>query len=205
MTPYEVVYGQKPPPLLPYQPFDSHIDVIDRSLQEREAILRSLKAHLEKAQHIMKVQADKSRIDRSYQVSDWVFIKLQPYRKLSLKNHSYHKLSAKFFGPFKIIAKVGHVAYTLALPPHSKIHPTFHVSLLKKILGAHTASVTLAVIHSDSWHVLLEPEEILDRRLAKKNGKSIAQILVKWMNIAPEGRTWEDLQYFKLKFRFFNP
>ncbi|XP_070043051.1 uncharacterized protein [Nicotiana tomentosiformis] len=153
----------------------------------------------------MKVQANKGRTDRSYQVGDWVFIKLQPYKQLSLKNHSYKKLSAKFFGPFQIIAKVGQVAYTLALPPHSKIHPTFHVSLLRKKLGVHTASVTLPVIHSDSWPVLLEPEEILDRRLAKKHGKAITQVLVKWMNATPENIIWEDLQDFKLKFSLFNP
>ncbi|XP_070050282.1 uncharacterized protein [Nicotiana tomentosiformis] len=153
----------------------------------------------------MKVQADKRKTDRSYQVGDWVFIKLQPYMQLSLNNHSYQKLSAKFFDLFQIIAKVGQVAYNLALPLHYKIHPTFYVSLLEKKLGAHIASVTLPVIHSDSGHVLLEPEVILDRRLAKKHDKAITQVLVKWMNAAPEDITWDDLQDFKLKFPFLNP
>lgn len=205
MTPYEAVYGQKPPPLLLYQLFDSQLDVVDRSLIPSKATLRTLKAHLEKAQYKMKMQANKRRIDRSYQVGHWVFIKLQPYRQLFFKNHAFHKLSAKFFVPLQIIAKVGPVAYTLTLPSHSKIHPTFHVSLLKKKLGAHTASVILLVVHSDLWHALLEPEAILDRRLAKKHGKTIAQVLVTWMNAAPEDNTWEDLQDFKLKFPLFNP
>ncbi|XP_075095039.1 uncharacterized protein LOC142173357 [Nicotiana tabacum] len=59
MTPYEVVYGRKPPPLLPYLPFDSQLDMVDRSLQAREATIRSLKFHMGHAQNRMKVQADK--------------------------------------------------------------------------------------------------------------------------------------------------
>ncbi|OIS95756.1 hypothetical protein A4A49_58682 [Nicotiana attenuata] len=153
----------------------------------------------------MKMQVDKGKTNRSYQVGDWVFIKLQPYRQLSLKNHAYQKTSTKFFCPFQIISKVGPVAYTLALPPYSKIHITFHVSLFKKKLRAHTTSVALPVVHSDSGHVLLEPEAIMDRRLTKKYGKAIAQVLVKWMNVAPEDNTWEDLRDFKLKFPLFNP
>lgn len=88
MTPYEVVYGQPPPPLLPYLPFDSQLDMIDRSLQARETTIRKLKFHLARAQNRMEVQADKHRTDRSYSIGDWVFVKLQPYRQLSLKDHS---------------------------------------------------------------------------------------------------------------------
>ncbi|OIT28094.1 putative mitochondrial protein, partial [Nicotiana attenuata] len=80
MTPYEAVYGQKPPPLLPYMSFDSQLDLVDRSLQAREATIRLLKSHLEKAQNRMKTQADKGKTDRAYAVGDWVYVKLQPYR-----------------------------------------------------------------------------------------------------------------------------
>ncbi|XP_070053474.1 uncharacterized protein [Nicotiana tomentosiformis] len=171
MTPYEAVYGQNPPPLLPYMPFDSQLEVVDRSLQAAEATLKALNNHLERAQHRMKMQVDKGITERTYNVG----------------------------------IGVGSVAYTLDLPPHYKIHPTFHIPLLKKKLGNHTTSVTLPVMHSESGHVLLEPEAIVDRRLAKKHGEAIAQVLVKWLNAPPEDSTWEDLQSFKLKFPHFNP
>lgn len=58
-TPSEVVYGQKPPPLLPNMPFDSQLDVVDRSLQDRAAALRALTLHLERDQGRMKSQSDK--------------------------------------------------------------------------------------------------------------------------------------------------
>lgn len=100
MTPYEAVYGQNTPPLLPHMAFDSQLDLVDRSLQARESTLRSLKFYLLRAQNIMKVQADKGRTDKSFSVGDWVYIKLQPYRQLSLKPHNVQKLFAKFFWSF---------------------------------------------------------------------------------------------------------
>ncbi|XP_060203081.1 uncharacterized protein LOC132631528 [Lycium barbarum] len=135
------------------------------SLVTREATLRTLKACLTKAQCRMKSQADKKRTDGTYDIGDWAYIKFQPYIQLSLRSHTFHKLSAKFFGPFQITAKVGQVAYTLDLPEDAKIHPIFHISQLKRKLGSQSASATLLVFHSDSGHALLTPEVVLDRRL----------------------------------------
>lgn len=102
-------------------PFDSTLETVDRSLQAREATLRTLKFHLERAQCRMKNQANRKRTDKSYVVGDMVYFKLQPYMRLSLKDHSFQKLSAKFYGPFKVLARVRDVAYTLDLPPDSSM------------------------------------------------------------------------------------
>ncbi|XP_059281039.1 uncharacterized protein LOC132034681 [Lycium ferocissimum] len=180
MSPYEVIFIQKPPPCtLP--PFGLPTWTWLIEVSSEEVILRKLKFHLAQAQNRMKMLADKHRTERSFEVGDWVFVKLQPYRQLSLKDHSFQKLSSKFFGPFQVTATVGHVAYTLALPRGSKIHPTFHVSQLKKKIGSHLASTTLPEVHSDSGHILLTPAAILDRRLAQRRGKAITQVLVKWL------------------------
>lgn len=65
------------------------------------------------------------------QVGELVYLKLHPYCQLSLAQWKNLKLSPKFFGPFKILFKIGEAAYTLELPSNSKIHLVFCVSLLK--------------------------------------------------------------------------
>ena len=84
----------------------------------------------------MKKQADKHRIERSFNVGDWVFLKLQPYVQSSVAARSNNKLSFKFFGPFQILKRVGAVAYLLDLPATATVHPVFHVSLLKSSPGS---------------------------------------------------------------------
>ena len=52
-----------------------------------------------------------------------------------------HKLSAKYYGPYKVAARIGKVSYRLELPTTSKVHPIFHVSLLKKVFEQHPTVV----------------------------------------------------------------
>jgi hypothetical protein len=64
-----------------------------------------------------------------------VFHRLQPYKKNSLKVENCQNLAPKFYVPYTILKRVGQGAYQLALPSHSKLHPVFHVSCLKKVIG----------------------------------------------------------------------
>lgn len=127
----------------------------------------------------MKAQADKKRTLRTFDVGDMVFVRLQPYRKISFKGHSYHKLSPKYFGPFKVMKQVGNVAYKLDLPPQAKIHHTFHVSQLKKHIGTATVIPDLPISLSPHGCIVLEPEAILEGRSITKYGHQIIHALVK--------------------------
>ncbi|GMI75792.1 hypothetical protein HRI_001248500 [Hibiscus trionum] len=83
----------------------------------------------------MKHYADQRRTKRHFDVGDEVYLKLQPCRQTFLALRKNLKLTAKFYGPYKVTRRIGLVAYILNLPEHSKLHPIVHVSLLKKKLG----------------------------------------------------------------------
>ncbi|CAD6269357.1 unnamed protein product [Miscanthus lutarioriparius] len=100
-------------------------------MAERSTMLLDVRQHLLHAQQRMKSHADKCHSERVFNVGYFVFIRLQPYVQSSLEPRSHHKLCFNYFGPFEIVAKIGSIAYKLALPPGSAVHLVFHVSLLK--------------------------------------------------------------------------
>jgi hypothetical protein len=87
-------------------------------------------------QNRMKKQADQVHSECQFVEGDKVFLRLQPYKKNSLKAEHCQNLVPKFYGPYTILKHVGHVAYQLDLPSHLKLHLVFHVSCLKKVIGA---------------------------------------------------------------------
>jgi hypothetical protein len=95
-----------------------------------------IKQHLGRASLRMKQHADKGRTEREFAVGDLVFLRIQPYVQSSLAPRSNQKLAFKYFGPFPVLQKIGLVAYKLDLPSHASIHPVFHVSQLKKVVGS---------------------------------------------------------------------
>jgi hypothetical protein len=136
-----------------------------------------IRQHLNRANVRMKNQADKGRTERSFEVGDLVFLKLQPYIQSSLAPRANQKLAFKFFGPFSVVQEVGSVAYKLALPPSSSVHPVFHVSQLKKAVGA---SVAVSSSLPDDMLQLQVPEQILKRRMVTRGVKLVHQGLVKF-------------------------
>ena len=69
----------------------------------------------------MKHQADQHRYERTFQVSDMVFLHLHPYKQSSLKLKGNQILSPKISSPYTVLQKIGSIAYKLALPPSSHI------------------------------------------------------------------------------------
>jgi hypothetical protein len=103
------------------------------------------------AQQRMKVQADKHLSERELQVDDLVYLKVQPYVQMSLAPRSCQKLPFRFFGPYKILQRVGVVAYRLDLPAQAHIHDVVHVSQIKKHVPPDaTVSSDIAVIQSNT-------------------------------------------------------
>lgn len=202
-TPFEVVYGQPPALHLPYFPQSTTVDAIDRSFVAREEMINKLQGNLVRAQTRMKRLADRNRTDREFTEGDWVFLKLQPYRQSSTQHRASEKLSPRFFGPYQVLHKVGKVAYTLNLPPNSRIHPTFHVSLLKPCPNPQVPVQPLP----EDWGNLDQPKaplKILKRRMVQKRNKAITEVLVQWHGELPEEATWEILYTLQKQYPLFD-
>jgi hypothetical protein len=159
-SPFEVLYGFPPRHFGILPPTATPIADLNTWLDDRALMTSVIQQHLSRAQTRMKHQADKHRSERSFSVGDWVFLKLQPYVQSSLARRAHQKLSFRFFGPYKILERVGAAAYKLALPSSSSIHPVFHVSQLKASHGKLPVSDVLP----DALAQFQVPQQILDHR-----------------------------------------
>lgn len=105
-------------------------------------MISTLKFHLQRAKDWMKAQADKGRIEREFFEGDLVYLKLKPYRHISITRRKNHKLSTKYYGLYQVKKRIGKVAYELSLLEGSSIHPVIHVSQLKKAQGTNSTPTT---------------------------------------------------------------
>jgi hypothetical protein len=196
-TPFFALYGHNPNHFGISPVSDIAIPDLATWMQQRNVMTDLLKQHLLRAQTRMKRQADKGRSERTFQVGEFVYLKLQPYVQTSVSHRSSNKLAFKFFGPYEILAKVGAVAYKLKLPETSVVHPVFHVSQLKKAPGTgHQISTALP----QSALPLQVPLQILNRRMVTRGTSEVLQVLVQWTGLSPSLATWEDAAALKQRF-----
>jgi RNase H-like domain found in reverse transcriptase/Reverse transcriptase (RNA-dependent DNA polymerase)/Integrase zinc binding domain/Retroviral aspartyl protease/Integrase core domain/Retrotransposon gag protein/Chromo (CHRromatin Organisation MOdifier) domain len=204
ITPFEALYGYPPPQLGLGTAPKSINQAVNELLEERQQTTKVLKEQLLRAQNRMKKFADRRRSERTYQIGDWVYLKLQPYRQISVQgNNGTHKLKPKYYGPFEIIEKIGAVAYKLNLPQGSLIHPVFHVSQIKKCKGVVRDITNQLPILGPKGNWRIEPLAILDRRVIKKNNQVAVEVLIKWSNLDEDEATWEDYEYIRHQFPNF--
>nr|GEU62735.1 transposon Ty3-G Gag-Pol polyprotein [Tanacetum cinerariifolium] len=192
MMPFQVVYGQPSPKLLPYVPGTTNIQAVNEYLRDRDELLRQLRANLLAAQHRMKIQADHHMRELEFEKGDLVFLKLQPYWQTSVATRVSNKLSPRFFGPYRILDKVGAVANRVELPPGSLIHNVFHVSLQRRCVGLAIDPSPMTIDASVLPLGPLQPECILDERVVQKGKyRPKMELLVKWLGRPREDATWE--------------
>eukprot|EP00253_Pinus_taeda_P009634 PITA_09634 len=79
----------------------------------------------------------------------------------------------------------------LALPPIAKIHPVFHVSCLKKVIGNNFRIQTSLPELDEEGSIWLQPEQVLNTRVKQLRSCMIKEVLVKWKDTSPEDATWE--------------
>nr|GFC81083.1 putative mitochondrial protein [Tanacetum cinerariifolium] len=91
----------------------------------------------------------------------------------------------RFYGPFEIVERVGAVAYRLKLPPTAAIHPVFHVSQLKAVIGDHVVEPELPVGLIEDKAVVCKPVEVIGTREGSKG----LEVLVMWEGLTRDEAT----------------
>ncbi|GKC39554.1 putative ribonuclease H-like domain-containing protein [Tanacetum coccineum] len=111
-------------------------------------------------------------------------------------------VNPRYVGPFKVLAKVGKVAYRLELPQElSRVHHTFHVSNLKKCYADEPIVMPLEGIHvDDKLQFVEEPVEIMEREIKRLKRSRIPLVKVRWNSRRGPEFTWEREDSFKQKY-----
>lgn len=203
MTPFKAVYERPPPLLVPFLLGEVRVHAVADSLRERDEVLAHLWTHLQRAQERMMREANKHRRPLEFTVGDLVYLKFRPYCQRSLFSAPSAKLTLRFFRPFEVVARIGSAAYRLKLPDNSKVHPVFHVSLLKPAVGAVFDSPTLPVelLAADPPFV---PSAVLDRRSLIRDGVTVEQVLIQWFGLGVEESSWVDVAVMHGQFPDFS-
>ncbi|GJU48979.1 putative reverse transcriptase domain-containing protein [Tanacetum coccineum] len=125
-----------------------------------------IKKRIQAARDRQKSYANRRRKPLEFEVGDKVMLKVSPWKGV-IRFGKRGKLNPRYIGPFKILAKVGIVAYRLKLPEQlSRVHSTFYVSNLKKCFSNKPLAILLDEIQiDDKLNFIEEPIEIMDREL----------------------------------------
>jgi len=191
-SPFKVVYGRDPPALRAYEQGEARLPAVEQQLLERDEFIAEIRDRLEQAQQYAKVQYDKKHRELSFEVGQWVWLRLlhRPMASLAVKGRG--KLGPRYFGPYQVAEKIGEVAYRLDLPAGARLHNVFHVGLLKPFHG--TPPVAPAPLPPvQHGRVCPQPAKVLRGRLARGR----YEVLVQWVDQDASSAAWVALDDFK--------
>jgi len=192
MAPFEALYGRKcRTPLYWSQTGESQV-FGPEILQEAERQVQIIWDNLRTAQSLQKSYADTRRRELTFEVGDYVYLKVSPIRGLR-RFKVKGKLSPRYIGPFQILERKGEVAYQLELPERlSDVHDVFHVSQLKKCLRVPEEQLPLEELNvQDDLTYSEHPVKILETSQRITRSKIIKMCKVQWSHHSEDEATWE--------------
>ena len=206
MPPFEFMYGRKcRTPLNWSEVGESQIFGPD-ILREAEEKVHEIREHLKTAQSRHKSYADKRRRDLSFNIGDFVYLKVSPLKgmqRFQLKG----KLAPRYIRPFKILNRRGEVSYQIEFPKEmSAVHNVFHISLLRKCLEFPEKTEVFKNIDHRTIEInddLTYPEvpiRILEETYRTTRTRSIMFLKIQWSNHTEEEATWEREDHIRTEF-----
>jgi hypothetical protein len=192
MAPYEALYGRQcRTPLFWSQTRESQV-FRPEVLKDVEKQVQVVRESLKVAQSRQKSYVVKRRRDLSFEIRDFVYLKVSPTRgtrRFKVKG----KLAPRYVGPFQIVDCRGEVAYQLELPPQlSDVHDVFHVSQLKKCLRVPEEQLPMEELDLGGDLTYSErPVKILDTVERVTRNKIIKMCKVQWSHHTEDEATWE--------------
>nr|GEU96348.1 reverse transcriptase domain-containing protein [Tanacetum cinerariifolium] len=172
-------------------------------IQETTEKIVQIKQRLQATRDRQKSYTDVRREPLEFQVGDKVMLKVSPWKGVA-RFGKRGKLNPRYIGPFKVLAKVGTVAYRLELPQQlSTVHSTFHVSNLKKFLSDEPLAIPLDELHiDDKLYFVEEPVKIMNQEIKRLRQSHISIIKVRWNSKRGPEFTWEREDQFKEKYPY---
>ena len=192
MSPFEALYGRKCTTPLMWSEVGERQFFGPAMIKDAEEQVAKIRENLKIAQSRQKSYADKRRRDLHFKVGDYVYLKVSPLRGTT-RFHVRGKLAPRFVGPFKIVKRIGKLAYKLELPPNlAGVHPVFHVSQLRKCLRVPEDQVHVEALDlQDTLEYVEHPIKILDRAVKETRSTTIPFCKVQWSNHTEREATWE--------------
>jgi hypothetical protein len=173
-------------------------------LEEAEKQVRMVRENLRVAQSRQKSYADHRKRELSFEVGDFVYLKVSPMRGLR-RFKVRGKLAPRFIGTFMILEKGGEVAYQLELPPRlSDVHDVFYVSQLKKCLRVPEEQIPMEDLDGkEDLSYQEHPVRILETSERVMRNKRIKMCKVQWSHHTEEEATWKREEELKAEFSSF--
>ncbi|GJS66577.1 putative reverse transcriptase domain-containing protein [Tanacetum coccineum] len=183
-APFEALYGRKCcSPVCWAKVGEVQLTGPDLVQETTEKVIQ-IKQRIQSARDRQKSYADLKRKLMEFQVGDRVMLKVLPWKGV-VHFGKQGKLNPRYVGPFKVLEKVGSVAYKFEFPQKlSRVYNTFHVSNLKKCYSDEPLAVPLEGLHvDDKLHFVEEPVEIMDREVKRLKQSRIPIVKVRWNSL----------------------
>ncbi|GKA16321.1 putative reverse transcriptase domain-containing protein [Tanacetum coccineum] len=171
------------------------------TIHETTEKIVQIKSYIQAARDRPKSYGDVRRKPLEFQVGDKVMLKVSPWKRV-IHFGKRGKPNPRYIGPFKIITKLGTVAYRLELPEQlSTVHSTFYISNLKKFMSDEPLAIPLDEIQvDDKFHFIEEPIEIMDHEVKCLKQSRIPIVKVRWNSRRGLEFTWEREDQMQKKY-----